>query len=150
MTENHVTAVDSLIANEFGVELDGETLTGIFRVDGLVTFKLTVSGGESSMDLIHEPFRITKMVQRDGNNSFNKWLRETVNTPLGHSRPRRELAVVAVDDGVETRRWTAKGAWISQVAYSAFDSASSEMVEETVTIHYDSLEETWSATPNLE
>jgi hypothetical protein len=55
-----------------------------------------------------------------------------------------------VDDGVETRCWTVKGAWISEVSYSHFNTASSEMVEETVTIQYDDLEESWPATPNLE
>lgn len=147
---DHMTAVDSLIANEFAVELEGERLHGVFRVAGLVTFKMDAEGGETSMEQLRPPFQLAKMVQRDGNNPFNKWLRETVNTSEGHMRPRRTLAVVAVDDGVETRRWTINGAWISEIAYSAFDSASSEMVEEILTIHYDSMTESWPATENLE
>lgn len=138
--ENTMVAVDSLVANEFHVELEGEKLLGIFRVDGLTSFKIDASGQRE-----YEPFQLVKMVQRDGNNAFNKWLRETVTT-VGADRPRRELAVVAVDDGVETRRWVIKGAWISEVYYSSFDTASSEMVEETATIYYDALEEFWSAT----
>jgi hypothetical protein len=142
--ENTMVAVDSLVANEFHVELDGEELLGIFRVDGLTTFKINAAGARE-----FEPFQLVKMVQRDGNNPFNKWLRETMAT-LGSERPRRELAVVAVDDGVETRRWVIEGASISEVSYSSFDNASSEMVEERVTIHYEGLQEIWSATPNLE
>ena len=140
--ENTIVAVDSLVANEFEVEIEGEKLLGVFRVDGLVTFMLDGDGNR-----VGQPFQLAKMVQRDGNNPFNKWLRETAS---GKAKPRRELAIVAIDDGVETRRWTVKGAWIRKVSYSSFDTASSEMVEEIITIHYDKLVEIWSATPDLE
>lgn len=138
-----IIALDSLVANEFEVQLDGETVSGIFRVGGLTTFKLDQDG-----DRVHEPITLIKMVQRDGNSKVNKWLRET--TAYGSDKPRRTLAILAIDDGTEIRRWTLNGAWIQQVAYSAFDTASTEMVEEVLTIYYDSIEESWSATPNLE
>lgn len=144
-----MVAVDSLVANEFDVEIDGEKLLGIFRVSGLVSFKLDGTD-ENNAQVVQPPFVLAKMVQRDGNNTFNKWLRETVNTGPGEAHPRRTVAVVAVDDGTETRRWTAEGAWISEVRYTDFDTGSSDMVEEVVTIHYDTLTETWPATPNLE
>lgn len=138
-----IVAVDSLVANEFEVQLDGETVTGVFRVDGLTTFKLDQDG-----DRVHEPITLVKMVQRDGNSNINKWLRET--TAYGSDKPRRTLTVLAIDDGTEIRRWTLNGAWIQQVVYSAFDTASTEMVEEILTIYYDAIEESWSATSNLE
>ncbi|GAB4319382.1 MAG: hypothetical protein Kow00117_09110 [Phototrophicales bacterium] len=138
-----IVAVDSLVANEFEVQLNGEAITGIFRVDGLTTFKLDQNG-----ERVHEPVTLVKMVQRDGNTAINKWLRETM--AYGSDKPRRHLTIVAIDDGVETRRWTLRDAWIQQVCYSAFDTASTEMVEEILTIYYESIEETWSATPNLE
>ncbi|MFW5692144.1 MAG: phage tail protein [Chloroflexota bacterium] len=141
--ESRIIAVDSLVANEFEVQIDGETLLGIFRVEGLSTFLLDDNGERVSV-----PFRLIKMVQRDGNNVFNSWLRETLKG--GTARPRRTVAIVAIDDGVETRRWTVNNAWIASVSYSPFDSASSEMVEEIVTIAYDSIEESWPATPGLE
>ena len=144
-----IVEIDSLVANEFEVEIEGEKLPGIFRIGGLVSFKLDGTD-ENSMQNLHPPFTLVKMVQRDGNSVFNKWLRESITTKPGVSRPRRTVAVVAIDDGVETRRWTAKGAWISGVSYSDFDTGSSEMVEEIITIHYDELVETWPATPNLE
>lgn len=137
---NTMIAVDSLVANEFEVEIEGEQLLGVFRVDSLVTFQLDADG-----ERIYLPFQLVKMVQRDGNSIFNKWLRET----LAGGCPRRELAVVAIDDGVETRRWVIKGAWISRVAYSGFDTGAADMVEEIVTIQYDALEEIWSATSDL-
>lgn len=141
--ENTMVAVDSLVANEFQVEIGGEVLTGIFRVAGLTTFQAS-GGGE------HKSLTLVKMVQRDGNNVFNKWLRESVkNAPTGQS-PTRTLAVVAIDDGIEIRRWIMSGARITSVRYSDFDTGSSEMVEEIVAIAYDTLEEKWSATPNLE
>lgn len=129
-------AVDSLVANEFAVEIDGTTVLGVFRVAGLTSFKL-----DENQQRVYEPFQIVKMVQRDGNNVFNTWLRESAEG----TRPRRRVSVIAIDDGVETRRWTAVNAWIGEVAYSAFDTASSEMVEEIVTIHFESMEESWSA-----
>ena len=145
MTEaNTLVAVDSLVANEFEVELEGEKMLGVFRVDGLTTFLLNEKG-----ERVLQPFHLVKMVQRDGNNPFNKWLRETMTT-VGSERPRRELAVVAVDDGIETRRWVVQGAWISEVRYNSFDIASTEMVEEIATIQYTALTEVWSATPDLE
>ncbi len=143
------TVVDSLVANEFEIEIEGEKLAGVFRLSGLVSFKLDGTS-ENNMRAVHEPFTLVKMVQRDGNNLFNKWLRESTDATAGSDRPRRTLAVVAIDDGVEIRRWTLNGAWIAAVSYSDFDTGSSEMIEETVTVHYDDLVETWSATPDLE
>lgn len=140
MTENTLIAIDSLVANEFAVELDGQPLTGIFRVAGLTTFRL-----ESNGNVAHDPFQVVKMVQRDANNPFNAWLRQTLAAKNTGNYPTRTLDVVAIDDGVETRRWSVKGARIIRVAYSSFDTASSEMVEEIVTIDYDGIEETWGA-----
>lgn len=140
-----MVAVDSLVANEFAVELDGETMSGVFRVSGLTTFKLASHGSETTMERVREPFWLVKMVQRDSNNPFNKWLRETISKTSG-SRPRRNLTIVAIDDGVETRRWAFEGAWISEVRYSDFDTSGGDMVEEIITIHYDSMTETWPAT----
>ena len=37
--ENTFVALDSLCANEFALEIDGEPIDGIFRVSGLTTFK---------------------------------------------------------------------------------------------------------------
>jgi phage tail-like protein len=142
-----IIAVDSLVANEFEVEIDGEKLLGVFRVSGLTPFRIEVQSAETA-HRIHEPFQLVKMVQRDGNSPFNKWLRESVATKSG-PRPRRTVSVVAIDDGQETRRWTLRGAYITQVSYSSFDTASSEMVQEIITLHYDEVEETWPATPNL-
>jgi hypothetical protein len=135
-------AVDSLVANEFEIQIDNKPMLGVFRVDGLTTFKLNDKG-----ERVHEPFRIIKMVQRDANNPFNSWLRETIAP--NSQRPRRTVSILAVDDGLETRRWTVKGAWIQEVTYSAFDTASHDMVEEIVTIHYDAIEEAFPATPDL-
>lgn len=139
--ENGMVALDSLVANEFAVELEGENLTGIFRVSGLTTFKLNDTG-----QMVYRPIQISKMVQQDGNSAFNSWLRETQNAKNDEERPTRTVAIVAIDDGVETRRWTLAGAFITEVSYSAFDTASTDMVEETVTIKYDSLDEKWSVT----
>lgn len=153
MTTNAITpsghslakAIDSLCANEFAVQIDGEIIPGVFRVSGLVSFKLDTRAS-SGLKMLHEPFKISKMVQRDGNSVFNRWLRETVSAKADIARPKRNLAVQAIDDGVEIRRWTVKGAWISEITYSDFNSASSEMVEETVLIMYDEIDETWPAT----
>lgn len=147
MSENNsqTLQIDSLVANEFAVELDGTRLYGVFRISGMTPFMLNEENVAVSV-----PFQLAKMVQRDGNNVFNKWLRETVAAKSSGDRPTRTVAVVAIDDGVETRRWTFTDAYIAAVAYSDFDSASSEMVEETITIHYAAVEETWSATPNLD
>lgn len=140
MPNNNLVAVDSLVANEFEIHIDNQPMLGVFRVDGMVTFKLDEAGKR-----VHQPFRIIKMVQRDANNPFNSWLRATI--AANGDKPRRTVTVMAVDDGIETRRWIFKGAWIQQVEYSAFDTASHDMVEEIVTIYYDSLEESFPATP---
>lgn len=138
----NLVAVDSLVANEFQIQIDNKPMLGVFRVDGLTTFKLNDKG-----ERVHEPFRIIKMVQRDANNAFNTWLRETIAPHA--KKPRRTVTIMAVDDGIETRRWTVKGAWIQEVTYSAFDTASHDMVEEIVTIYYDSIEEAFPATSDL-
>ncbi len=137
---NSIRSLDSLVANEFVLELDGEPVTGVFSISGLVSFKLDDQG----IALVNEPFRIAKMVQRDPHNRFNTWLRETISAGAHGPRPRRTLTVLAVDNAVVVRRWIAKGAWISEVRYSDFNTASGELVEETVTVHYDALETEWS------
>lgn len=136
--QNTIIALDSLCANEFTVEIEGQRVDGIFRVIGLILFR---SSHESAQET---PLTITKMVQRDPNNPFNAWLRETMAVPELSQRPTRTVSVVAVDDGVETRRWTFSNALIASVKYSEFDSASRDLVEEVVTIHYGGLEHTWT------
>jgi phage tail-like protein len=137
-----VKSIDSLSANEFAVQIEGEKIDGIFKVSGLVSFKLDVKT-TTSLKAIKEPFKIIKMVQRDPNNAFNQWLRESVAAQTDIVRPKRTLSITAMDEGVETRRWTVKGAWITSVAYSDFDTGSNVLVEETLTIQWDVIEETW-------
>lgn len=143
--ESHFQQVDSLIANEFAVEINGEAVNGVFRISGLYTYMTDEAGNR-----VKPPFVVSKMVQRDGNATFNKWLRETITARDTEDKPRRDVTIVAVDDGIETRRWTAKGAWIQAVAYSDFDSGSFEMIAEMLTIAYDDIEETWPATQALD
>ena len=133
--------IDSLSANEFAVLIDGEPVKGIFKVSGLLPFKLEVK--PSLTKLVRDPFKLSKMVQRDPNLPFNKWVRETVEAKNDIVRPTRTIDILAIDDGEEIRRWTIKGAWISEIGYSDFDSASSSLIEETLTIHYDDVSETW-------
>ncbi len=139
---SRLDALDSLTANEFAVEIEGEVATGIFRVSGLTTFKLEMKPGETKPT--KAPIKIAKMVQRDAKLPFNQWLRETIEAGDDSVRPTRTLAVVAIDNGVETRRWTFEKAYISAIEYSDFDNGSGELVEETLTIHFDSLTETWT------
>lgn len=139
-----VQAVDSLSANEFAVELEGERIAGIFRVTGLISFKLEVRNN-TSIKPVKEPVKITKMVQRDSNAPFNRWLRESREAKADIVRPTRTLAILAIDDGTETRRWTLKRCWISEAAYSDFNTGSGELVEETLTIQWEEIDETWPA-----
>jgi hypothetical protein len=134
--------IDTLAANEFAVEIDGERVSGVFRVVELVTFKLDVK--PSLTKYMQEPFKIVKMLQRDPHSSFNRWVRETIAARDDIAHPKRQLAIVAIDDGVETRRWVVKGAWISEIRYSDFNSGSAELVEETLLIRYDDIEVVWA------
>jgi hypothetical protein len=139
--ENGILAVDSLSANEIIVELDGQRATGVFRVTGFSPFKLDVK--PSLIKLTHDPFKIVKMAQRDNNLPFNRWMIETLTAKDDIARPIRSLDIVAVDDGIETRRWRVKGAWISEISYSDFDSGSGELVQETLVIQYEGIETIW-------
>lgn len=134
---SNTVQVDSLIANEFAFEINGESVSGVFRVGNLVTYATDSEGNR-----IKPPFEVAKMVERDANNSFNAWLRETTDARDSDESARRDVTVVAVDDGIETRRWTAKNAWIQSVTYSDFDTGSFEMIAETFVIGYDDIEET--------
>ena len=133
--------IDSLSANEFEVRVDGETVKGIFKVSGLLPFKLEVKPALTK--LVRDPFKISKMVQRDPMTAFNRWVRETVTAKDDIVRPIRTVDILAIDDGEEIRRWTITGAWISEISYSDFNSASSDLIEETLTIRYDDITETW-------
>ena len=136
-------AIDSLSANEFAVELEGSRAAGIFRVAGLVTFKLDVK--PSLTKIVSDPFRIVKLVQRDPELPFNRWVRDTIQAKDDIVRPLRVLDIIALDEGIETRRWKVKGAWISEISYSDFDTGSSELIQETLTIHYEEIEEVWGS-----
>jgi hypothetical protein len=92
---------------------------------------------------VQEPFKIMKMVTRDAQSPFNLWLRATIDAREDIVRPTRTVTIIGIDDGTETRRWVVSGAWIAEVNYSDFNTASSELVEETLVIHYDSIATTW-------
>ena len=139
---DNIRNIDSLVANEFEVLIDDEPVSGIFSIGGLVTFKLEVKT-TTSMKKLTEPFTIKKMVQRDPHNIFNTWVRDTFAAEADIVRPTRTVSVLAIDDGTEIRRWTVKKAWISQIKYSDFSTSSSEMIEETITIQYEDVEESW-------
>jgi hypothetical protein len=130
--------IDSLVSNEFAFEINGTRVNGILQISQLVTLRLNADGTRSL-----PPFEVSKIVERDANSAFNLWLRETLEGRNAGTRARRDVTVVAVDDGIETRRWTARSAWIQEVRYSTFDSASFEMVAETYIIAYDDIEDSW-------
>lgn len=133
--------LDSLVSNEFAFEINGVHVNGVLNINHLVTFRLQDDGTR-----LLPPFEVSKIVERDANSVFNTWLRETIENRQSTERPRRDVTVVAIDDGVVTRRWTARNAWIREVRYSAFDSTSFEMVAETYVIAYDDMEDSWPAT----
>jgi hypothetical protein len=139
---NRFEAIDSLVANEFALEVDGKRVNGIFRISGLTTFKIAYGSNQ----IVNQPFKLAKMVQRDGNNPINRWLRETRAAGENAERPRRTLTLLAIDDRIVTRRWTIQGAWISEISYSDFNSASAEMIEETLTIYFNQLDEDFPTT----
>lgn len=134
--QSSIRAVDSLSANEFAVEIDGEALTGVFGVSGLCSLALV--DGEPQ----RRPVTITKMVQRGTDLAANRWIRETLANPT--ARVTRKLEVVALDDGVEIRRWVFRDAWISEVAYSDFDASSEVLVEERLTVQHQGVEVIWA------
>lgn len=136
-SEQNVTAIDSLSANEFKLEIDGQELSGIFRISNFAPFDFAIVGSHERSIVI------SKMVQRDPNNPFNKWLQESIAAVGADAYPTRTVSIVAVDDGVIARRWHLKKAWIGSVSYSDFNSASNELVEESAVIKYESAEIEW-------
>lgn len=132
-----IQAVDSLSANEFHVEINSVEASGIFGVSGLYSRSVNLEAGK----LVNQPVLITKMVQRDPALACNAWIRETLANPT--ARVTRQVAIVALDEGVETRRWVLKDAWISAVAYSDFDTGSNALVEERITIQHSGVEVIW-------
>ncbi|MBI5667067.1 MAG: hypothetical protein HZC41_03595 [Chloroflexi bacterium] len=139
-----IRVIDSLSAHEFAVELDGEKVSGVLRISGFYSFKLDVRT-TTTLKAVQEPFKLVKMVQRDPNTPFNRWIRESVSAKADIVRPKRTLAIIAVDDGVEIRRWTLHGAWIAEIGYSDFNTGLADLVEESLTIRFDDIEETWAS-----
>jgi hypothetical protein len=134
--------VDSLSANEFAVEIDGARVNGVFKISGFVPFRLDVKPTQVKFE--RPAFKVSRMVQRDPSLPFNQWIQATVKAKDDIVRPKRDLSIIALDDGVETRRWLVKAAWISEIAYTDFDTGSGALVEESTLIQYDSIEETWA------
>jgi phage tail-like protein len=81
------------------------------------------------------------MVQRDPNLPFNRWIRDTLTNPTG--KVTREVHIVAMDEGRESRRWVLRRAWISEISYSDFDSGSDQLVEERLTLQHDGITMLW-------
>lgn len=134
--------VDSLTANEFRVEINGQTMTGVFSVHGLTSFSLKLDENGRPVGVNYPPLVITKMVQQDSSLPFNAWVREAVQA-RGTVLPTREISVVAMDEGNETRRWVYHQAWISEVTFSDFDTALEYLVEEKIVIRHGGVEEIW-------
>ncbi|NJL93227.1 MAG: phage tail protein [Anaerolineae bacterium] len=137
-----IRAVDSLTANEFHVQINGQVATGIFAVTGLSSFKLKLDENSKPVGFDYPPLVITKMVQQDPNLPFNQWVREAIQQ-RGAVLPTREITIVAMDEGAETRRWVFRNAWISSVTFSDFDTAVEYLVEEKITIQHGGVEEQW-------
>ncbi len=131
--------IDGQLAKEFGLEIDGQRVSGILAIRGLVAFRLDVRT-TTAIRKLQEPFKITRMVQHDLQHPCNVWVRETFDAGEDIVRPARTLCLLALDKGVETQRWTVYDAWISEVSYSDFDSSSSDILEETLTIQYEDVE----------
>lgn len=132
-----IHAIDSLSANEFRVEINGDVATGIFGVSGIHIRSVDLSAGR----LVHKPLTITKMVQQDPTLPFNEWTRETLANPT--QKVTRDIAVVAMDEGKETRRWVYKEAWISDIEFSDFDTASDELIAEKLLLQHSGVDEIW-------
>lgn len=132
-----VKAIDSLSSNEFRVEIDGHVASGIFSVRGLCVRCVPAVGSAPE----NRPLTIIKMVQRDPGLPFNRWMRDTLAQPA--AQVTRDVTIVAVDEGVETRRWSFREAWISEISYSDFDSSREELVEERLTIQHHGVDEVW-------
>jgi hypothetical protein len=137
MTEESmgIKAIDSLSANEFQVEIDGEVATGIFGVSGLCVRSMDLTAGR----LVHLPLTISKMVQQDPDLACNRWTRETLANPT--AKVTRQVAVVAIDEGVETRRWSC-GCVDQRDRFSGFDRQR-RLVEERLTLQHSGVEEIW-------
>ncbi len=139
-------ALDSLAANEFQVWLDGVLVSGVFSVRGLTPYSiqpLKTFWGLIPLpsSLTNKPVVIAKMVQRDPNLPFNRWVRDTLANPTG--KVMREVHIVALDEGRETRRWVLRNAWISEISYSDFDSGSDQLVEERFTLQHGGITVLW-------
>jgi hypothetical protein len=77
------------------------------------------------------------------------WIQETIKAAGDIMPPKRTVTILALDDGIEIRRWTIKNAWISEISYSDFDTGSGELIQETLTIHYEAVEETWGGATQI-
>lgn len=144
MAEQQVSSgIDTLSANEFAVFLDGEAIQGVFTISGLAPFRLDVT--PSLIKAMRSPLRLSRMLQKDPTLPFNRWLRESAEAGDDVVRPLRTLDIVAMDEGVESRRWSVIGAWVSEIAYSDFDSGSGELIQEKLVIQYDRIDTIWPA-----
>ena len=130
---------EGLLARDFALEIDGQRVSGLIAIRGLVSFRLDVRT-TTSIRKLQEPFKITRMLLRDPQHPCNVWVRETFEAGEDIVRPARTLTLLAPATGVETQRWTVQDAWIADVSYSDLDSSSSDVLEETLTIHYKDIE----------
>lgn len=136
-----IQAVDSLSSNEFVLEINSERVTGVFSVSGLSSYALKLEDGKP-VGMEYPPVLVTKMVQQDASLVFNEWTRETV-AARGTRLPTRDVSIVAMDEGVETRRWVYRNCWISNIDFSDFDTGLDFLIEEKITLQHGGVEEVW-------
>lgn len=136
-----IQAVDSLSSNEFVLEINNQRVSGVFSVTGLSSYALKLEDGKP-VGMEYPPLMITKMVQQDATLVFNEWTRETV-AARGTRLPTRDLSIVAMDEGMETRRWVYRNCWISNIEFSDFDTGLDFLIEEKITVQHGGVEEVW-------
>ena len=98
-----IDGIDGQLAKEFALEIDGQRVSGILAIRGLVAFRLDVRT-TTAIRKLQEPFKITRMVQPDPQHPCNVWVRETFDAGEDIVRPARTLCLLALDKGVETQR----------------------------------------------
>lgn len=126
----NVSGANTLQANEFTVEIDGELIDSIVTCEAFTYLQGDAGGGRSSISM-------RKRVEDSPTTAFNRWLIETLAAPAADSRPCRTVVVTALNDGTPIRRWTFAGSKIMSIVQGGFEVDSYEFADEQVTIGYD-------------
>lgn len=140
---------DPLPAEKFAIQIDGIQSSYIKTISGLTTSVDTINHNaidgqgntyNSVMPGSSKAGNFTITRGADNNDDFNTWVQQGINGETNVCR--RNISVIYLDYmNNPIRRFNMQGAWCASRGLSDVEAGSSNILTETIIVHYNSIKE---------